>query len=79
MISEIQITKRFYLSRQIDESGISGEGIVADGVLFSCGYVILCWRLATKVGINTIGWYPNIESVEKIHGHAGATKVVWVD
>ena len=73
------MTRRFHLERANDVSGISGEGIVADGVQFSCGYVILCWRLATKVGVNTIGWYPNIGSVESIHGHLGATRVVWED
>ena len=72
-------SRRFYLSRKVDESGISGEGIVADGVLFPCGYAILCWRLATKVGVNTIGWYPSIGAIEQIHGHGGMTEIIWVD
>lgn len=66
----------FHLFRHEDESKISGVGIVADGVLFPCGYVVLCWR-ATAAGIPTVGWYPHLDAVKQIHGHNGKTEIRW--
>ena len=68
--------KTFTLRRVEDESGISGTGDVAQGVEFDCGYVVLCWT-TTQVSVPTVGWYPNIDAVVKIHGHNGKTIVAW--
>lgn len=70
--------RRFVLQRTQDISGVSGVGIVADGVLFASGFVVLCWRI-TAAGVPGLGIYRTMEDVEKIHGHNGATKIVWVD
>jgi hypothetical protein len=67
--------RRFYLQRDIDETGISGTGRIAEGVQFSSGEVALKWM--TEVW--SCVFYLNIDAVEKIHGHNGKTKVVWVD
>ena len=65
--------KLFYLNRVEDESGISGEGIVAQGVVFDNGWVAMAW-LTDKW---SLCFYPSVEFVEAIHGHNGKTQIVW--
>jgi len=67
--------KRFELHRDIDEGGVSGTGIVAEGIEFRKGKVAICWL--TEVSSTTI--YDSIADVEKIHGHAGKTRIMWID
>jgi len=63
----------FRLIRTEDVSGVSGTGIVADGVVFPDGVTVLRWR--TVGGSTAI--YDSVESVERIHGHDGSTRLVW--
>ncbi len=65
--------RQFTLVREEDESGVSGTGIVAEGVEFSNGKCALSWR--TKVA--SIAIYDNIKVLEAIHGHEGKTMIVW--
>lgn len=67
--------RRFYLRREVDVTGFSGTGIVADGVQFSDGVVVIHWRGEHR---STVVW-DNIESARIVHGHDGATRVVWED
>ena len=67
--------KRFYLERLIDESGISGIGIIADGIMFSNGQVVLCWRTFTS----SLGIYQTLDDMIRIHGHNGKTIIQWID
>jgi len=58
-----------------DASGVSGCGIVAEGVVFSNGKVALEWfgeHSSTNV-------YDNLADVEYIHGHGGRTRIVFDD
>lgn len=66
--------KRFYLYRHQDLNGISGTGIVADGVQWPDGAVTMRWRGARP---STVNWN-SIEDAEAIHGHGGATVIVWI-
>lgn len=70
-------SRRFELHRDTDISGVSGTGVVADGVAFPDGTVALRWRSAwpTSVVFHDRG----VEGVEAIHGHGGATRIVWLD
>lgn len=68
--------RRFELHRDEDETGISGTGVVAEGVEFSDGPVALRWIVGEHR--STVVW-PGIASVEAIHGHGGRTRIVWVD
>lgn len=65
--------KKFWLKRIEDESGISGTGIVAEGIIFTDGVAVLRWL--TAGGSTAV--YDDIESVKRIHGHNGKTKVVY--
>ncbi len=65
----------FVLNRVEDATGVSGTGIIAEGVQLTNGRCVLSWMTQhTSTGI-----YDNIEELEKIHGHQGMTKVEWVD
>lgn len=68
-------SRRFQLHRDQDESGVSGTGIVAEGVEFTGGMVAMSW-ISEYVCVNV---YANIKVVEALHGHGGKTRVVWVD
>lgn len=65
--------KLFILQRDEDESGVSGTGIVAEGVIFHDGHVAMRWRTATR----TTELLDSIEDVETIHGHHGKTKIIF--
>lgn len=66
--------RQFHLVRDDDETGISGKGVVAEGVEFSNGMCALCWLTA----MHSVAVYPNIRQLEAIHGHNGRTRVLWV-
>ena len=67
--------RRFYIERTVDVSGVSGIGKVAEGCVFDSSWVGLTW-LTDRCALS---WYPNIETVEAIHGHGGSTRIVWID
>lgn len=67
--------KKFYLWREQDESGVSGTGRVAEGVIFSNGWVGMNWL--TRWG--SLAFYPSISDCLTVHGHQGKTKVVYED
>ena len=65
--------RKFHLLRVEDESGVSGTGKVAEGIIFSNGYCCMTWLTKhTSVCI-----YRSIDELEKIHGHHGKTRVVF--
>ncbi len=65
----------FHLQRDVDVTGASGTGRVADGVLWPDGAVTLRWRGPRA---STVHW-DRIEDAEAIHGHGGHTTIVWDD
>ena len=74
----MQPVRRFELHRDEDVSGVSGTGIVAEGVAFSDGGpVALRWtsEWPTSVVFHDRGE----ESLEAVHGHNGRTRIVWLD
>ena len=66
------------MQRDVDVSGVSGTGKVAEGIVFSNGWVALTW---TNEGprFSSISIYPDIQTVERIHGHEGKTRIVYLD
>jgi hypothetical protein len=67
--------RRFILRRHEDVSGISGTGVVAEGVEFLSGMVALNW-FGSHSCVNV---YSSMRTVEELHGHQGATQVEWLD
>lgn len=67
--------RRFVLQRDEDESGVSGTGVVAEGVEFTTGWCALSWL----TNAHSIGIYANVKELERIHGHNGRAYVKWVD
>jgi hypothetical protein len=65
----------FALVRDTDETGISGTGIVAEGVEFSDGTCSMRWRTKTT----STAVYASIDDLMEIHGHEGKTRIVWED
>lgn len=69
--------RRFVLQRDADPTGVSGTGVVAEGVAFSDDVVCLHW-----VGdwpSSVVHYERGMESVEHVHGHSGQTRIVWLD
>lgn len=68
--------RRFELHRDSDVSGVSGTGVVAEGIAFTDGTAVIRWTVGEHR--STVVW-PDVDSVQAVHGHNGATRVVWID
>jgi hypothetical protein len=64
----------FQLVRGRDVTGVSGTGVVADGVLWPDGTMTIRWRGDHP---STVHW-ACLTDAETVHGHGGATRFVWV-
>lgn len=67
--------RRFVLVRSEDMSGVSGTGVVCEGVEFSDGHIALHWL----THLSAVAFYANLKVVESIHGHESRTVVKWLD
>lgn len=69
----VRLPRPFLLVRDIDETGISGTGVVARGCQFADGVCVLTWLTQhTSTAI-----YASIAEVRAIHGHDGKTRIEW--
>lgn len=66
------VTRHFFLVRDIDVSGVSGSGRVAEGFVFADGTVALRWLTESP----STALYNSLEDLQNIHGHNGLTRVV---
>lgn len=78
--------RRFIGDRRTDVTGISGEGVVVEGVVFSDGWGITHWldrppMNEPKTEIWHKPWWRrrSPDPFTKISGHGGKTRVVWLD
>lgn len=67
--------RRFQLYRREDVSGVSGTGVVADGVMWPDGTASLKWRGPDS----SVVFWLSVKSMLTIHGHDGKTVVLWLD
>lgn len=67
------IPRLFVLRRDQDVTGVSGPGDIADGVQWPDGTVALRWRERPSTSI-----WDSLELMLSVHGHDGATRVVWL-
>lgn len=70
------LARRFHLVRDHDVSGVSGVGVVAEGVQFEDGVVVIRW--CTGDHHSTVVWDSILDALA-VHGHGGSTVVEWVD
>lgn len=69
--------RRFQLIRDEDVTGVSGTGVVAEGVLLTSGKVVVEWLTDWPT---SVVWHDRgLESVEHVHGHNGRTRIEWID
>ena len=64
----------FVLERHVDETGISGTGIVAEGVVFSDGTCAMRWISEHR----STAVYATLDDLRAIHGHNGQTRIEFV-
>jgi hypothetical protein len=57
--------RRFVMSREFDVSGVSGTGLVLEGVLFSTGVVVVHWLTPPPRG--SISLWDSLEQFLSIH------------
>jgi hypothetical protein len=62
----------FLLVRTRDVSGVSGTGVVAEGVVWWDGSASMCWRGDIQSWVSFPG---GVSAIEAVHGHGGST---WV-
>lgn len=78
-----EVARVFQVVRDVDMTGISGTGVVADGCQFPDGTVAVRWREVTGPNYDrgvraTTVIFPSIDAVEALHGHNGATRIEFV-
>lgn len=64
--------KVFYLLRYEDVHGNTGNGLVAEGIIFDSGMCAMTWLTEYP----TVTVFRKITDVKKIHGHEGRTEVI---
>lgn len=64
----------FRLERDLDITGVSGVGVVAEGVEWSDGTATVRWLGDYP---STVVW-SSLADAEVVHGHGGATRFVWL-
>ena len=64
----------FRLNRKEDVSGVSGTGVVAEGIEFSDGRVAMRWICGTP--LSTCCW-DSVDDMMEIVGHGGRTVIEW--
>jgi hypothetical protein len=65
----------FHLERDVDVSGVSGIGRVADGIVWPDGSASVRWRGEQP---STVTW-DQLAHAEAVHGHGGQTRIVFDD
>jgi hypothetical protein len=69
--------RTFELQRDVDVTGISGTGVVAQGVEFDDGTVVVRWLKRQDVIEPTTVIHPTMDNVLALHAHGGSSQVVW--
>lgn len=67
--------RRFQLNRIQDVTGISGTGVIANGVEHVPGGVCTLFWLKHE----TTGQYPSIEKLQAIHCYNNNASIQWID
>jgi hypothetical protein len=76
-VADEELPRMFALWRHRDPTGQSGTGVVLFGVAFPGGPVLTRWRGLTT-GIYQLGLWNSVDEVLAVHGHRGATELIWL-
>jgi len=68
--------RAFTVCRQHDESGVSGEGVVIEGVMFATGHTVIHWLTPAPRG--SIAFFDAFDDFIKIHvtSHPGNGTII---
>jgi hypothetical protein len=69
------LPRRFALVRHVDHTGVAGVGVIAFGIAFSDGHVVLRWCSAHPA---TSSW-DTLDDLLAVHGHDEGTSIQWID
>lgn len=75
MTADLTTARRFVVRRKEDPSGVSGTGVVLDGILWPDGTVSTHWRGAAWSNV----FWPDLATAESKHCYGGHSEIVWVD
>jgi hypothetical protein len=67
--------RTFHVVREEDVSGVSGTGVIAEGVLWSNGHIDVRWLSIHKITEHA----ESLAEWQAVHGHEGKTKVIFDD
>lgn len=70
--------RMFKMVRNADETGVSGTGVVLDGIEFPNGMVAVCWRSKTP----SVNVYRSFVEFKHIHIDAhpsNDSEIIWLD
>jgi len=69
--------KIYHLVRDEDVSGVSGTGIIAEIVEFENDFCVINWtgEAEPRQNFNSLAIYPDLKTIERIHGHGGKTRI----
>ena len=67
--------RRFVFLRDEDETGVSGTGLVVEGVQYSDNHCDYRWMTEHQTSQSA----DNLDIIIAIHGHNGRTRIVFID
>lgn len=65
----------FAFIRDVDHTGVSGTGMVAQGCEFDDGVCVMRWLTEHR----STCVYPDAATLDVIHGHHGDSHIEWLD
>jgi hypothetical protein len=71
--------KRFILYRREDETGASGTGVVATGVVWPDGHAALRWKADDHQAVSSTSVWTSVADMLQVHGHGGLSKIFYLD
>ena len=83
MTESARVPRHGHLHRTEDESGVSGEGVVAEFTEFTDGRVVISWWNDANDNLDTEGnglaIYDTLDDARQVHGHDGRTEFRFVE
>jgi hypothetical protein len=71
--------KRFILYRLHDETGVSGTGVVATGVVWPDGHAAMRWKADDAAEASSTSVWSSLADLLRVHGHGGLSRIIYLD